>query len=287
MPTTTLNVYPGSDRPCKLKILQDSAPVDFSAVTRMKAEFIESSIVADSNINSAYFNWSLGDGVVVFDFSDLGLPVGQYIATITEFDSLHPNGQPFVSPADGNVVIFNVVGEVQNSLIVENGSNVPNANSYVNQANAREYAVARGIDTLPIDDDALAAMLIQAMDYIEAKGCLFQGYPTNTGQALSWPRTGVVINCQDFDANSIPKQLVGAQVQLAIAISKGVDILPTIKPSDFVIEETVGPITTKYSDPAKIALGDMSANVTAVNVLLQPLMFTCSETPYMFKTGRA
>ncbi|WBF76993.1 hypothetical protein PSV3_00292 [Septimatrevirus PSV34] len=49
------------------------------------------------------------------------------------------------------------------TIVVEDGSGVTNANSYVSVADARIYASNRGVE-LPLDDDELAAMLIRSTD---------------------------------------------------------------------------------------------------------------------------
>jgi hypothetical protein len=163
-------------------------------------------------------------------------------------------------------------------IIVETGANVPNANSYVSVDDARTYAANRGV-VLPADDDAVAAMLIQASDYLEAKSCEYQGVPTYTdpAQSLAWPRTGAIIGCTEFPSDQIPKQLIAAQVQLAMAVNAGIALFPNVTPQDYVTEETVGPITTKYADPSKIGVGDMSPQLTAVDALLANLFASCDS----------
>ncbi len=285
MGTTTLNVYPDRDRPCEITVYSDGAALDLSAVTRMTVEFVESTIVADTDVDPTLIDWSTGDGIVIFNFGALGLPIGRYIATLFEYDIDHPNGQPIIAPADDNLVIFNVVGDAAIVLTVEDGSNVVGANTYASVADARAYAKQRG-KVLPIDDDEVAVMLIQGMDYLESRGCKYQGYPTYDDQALSWPRKCVVINCQAVPEDAIPKQLTGALIQLVLAMNVGIDIFPNISAQDYVTEETIGPITTKYANPINIGLGDMSPQMTAVNALITPLMYTCAKTPFTLTTKR-
>jgi hypothetical protein len=172
------------------------------------------------------------------------------------------------------------------TIIVEDGSNVPDANSYVDVADAIAYAANRGI-TLPPGDET-AAMLMQAMDYIETKACDFQGKPTYTdpAQSLAWPRTGVILNCVAFPPDKIPKNLIAAQVQLAIAVNAGIPIMPNATPQDYVVEETVGPITTKYADPSKIGIGMLSPILTAVDALLSNLFATCETSAISLRTVR-
>lgn len=165
------------------------------------------------------------------------------------------------------------------ALIVEDGSNIANANSYAALTTARAYASARGL-SLPADDAQLEALLIQAMDYVEAQRSRFQGVKANATQALQWPRTDVVIDGVDFPANAIPVELVNAQIRLAVEANAGVDLMPT-QSGPFVVEDTTGPLTTKYSE--KIGT-TVEPTMTAVDVLLKPL-FGSQKTTGAFLTS--
>lgn len=157
---------------------------------------------------------------------------------------------------------------------VEDGSNVPNANAYISVAEFRTYCEDRGIE-LPVDNDEVAAMLIKSTDYLETFACQYLGKPTYPTQSLQWPRTGVEFHCEPFPDNAIPKTLKTAQSQLAIAVSQGIDLQPNISAADYVVEETVGPITTKYADP--IAAG-VAPVLTAANSALAPLFGNCGQS---------
>lgn len=169
------------------------------------------------------------------------------------------------------------------TITVEDGSNVANANSFVTLVEARSYAEARGV-TLPVADDSLAVMLIKACDYLEAQANRYQGEIANESQALQWPRIDVYISGSEtaFPSNAIPKQLKSAQSSLVVAISEGVDIMPNYSAADFVTEETVGPITTKYADPTKVGI---VPTLTAVDSLLAPL-FGSTATGFALRTMR-
>lgn len=168
------------------------------------------------------------------------------------------------------------------SIIVEDGSIVANANSYVSVADARTYAANRGV-SMPIDDDEVAAMLIQAVDYLEAQACRYQGKRTSTAQGLEWPRRGVLLHGDEVPVDVIPKSLIGAQVQLAMAISAGFDLQPNISPQDYITRETVGPITTEFADP--VAVGIMPT-FTAANALLAPLFGERALNRFALRTMR-
>src|SRR5690349_12886017 len=138
-------------------------------------------------------------------------------------------------------------------IIVEDGSGVENANSYVSVETARLYATNRGV-TLPASDDEVAAWLIKATDYLESFACKYQGHKTDCTYPLQWPRTGVVICCVDFPSDAIPKALKDAQCAAVIAQSEGLVLQPNITAQDYVTEETVGPITTKYANPVQTGI---------------------------------
>ena len=169
------------------------------------------------------------------------------------------------------------------TITVEDGSNVANANSFVTIVEARAYAVERGV-TLSATDDDVAVQIIKAKDYLESFANRYQGEIANESQALQWPRIDVYINGSKtaFPSNAIPKQLKSAQSALVVAINEGVDIMPNYSAADFVTEETVGPITTKYADPTKVGI---APTLTAVDSLLAPL-FGSTATGFALRTMR-
>ena len=171
------------------------------------------------------------------------------------------------------------------TIIVEDGSNVPNANSYLGLAAVREYAAHRGV-VLSSDDDDVASKLIVGMDYLEARECDFQGSRTYDDQALSWPRSGVVINCKAVADDAMPSQLKGALAQLVMALESGIDIAPNSSSDDFITSAKVGPLSVSFVDPSKTSGGDLSPNLTAVNALLAPLFGTCETSGFSLRSVR-
>lgn len=99
------------------------------------------------------------------------------------------------------------------ALIIEDGSIVTNANSYITLAEARSFALDRGV-TLSTDDDVLSALIFKAMDFLESKK--YQGAKVNTNQSLSWPRYNVFIDGYYADSSVIPKELKNACCQLVM-----------------------------------------------------------------------
>lgn len=154
------------------------------------------------------------------------------------------------------------------SIIVENGTNVANANSYNSIIELRSFALNRGVE-LPSVDDKVAVMAIKATDYLETKAEEYKGLPTYPDQSLQHPRTGVFIYGVEQPSNLIIKQLKTAHAMLVLAVNEGLSLLPNYSPQDYVIEETVGPIKTKYSDPSSVGIEN---TFTGVDKFLEPLI---------------
>lgn len=131
------------------------------------------------------------------------------------------------------------------ALIVEDGSIVVNANSYVNVTYARSYAADREFD-LPSSDDQLEAYLIRALDYIESYSERFKGSRVDEDQELSWPRDNVYIGGFLVPYTSIPKELKDLQSQLAVDINSGFDLMESTN-EPFVTREMVGTIRVDYA----------------------------------------
>lgn len=166
------------------------------------------------------------------------------------------------------------------AITVEDGSGVVGANSYVSIEDAREYAANRGY-VLSDEDDVVAAQLIRAFDYIEAKECEFQGERIYIESAF--PRRDVRINGVDLPINRIPSLLIAAQVQLAIAQLNGIDIMPNFVAADYVTKEKVGPLETTYADPVLVGI---APKLGAVDAMLAPLFGRCASGGMGIRTVR-
>lgn len=135
----------------------------------------------------------------------------------------------------------------QVTLVVEDGTIVPNANSFVNEDGIVAYALNRGV-VLPFtsdpEKDAVATLGILAMDYLRVLP--WKGEVVDVAQTTPWPRKNIVTPI--WPDNAIPLAVVEAQYQLALMAKNGVVLLPTYSGSGFIIEEKIGPIDTKYSE---------------------------------------
>lgn len=156
------------------------------------------------------------------------------------------------------------------ALVIENGSLVAGANSYVEVEEARAYADARA-STFTGDDAEVEAALIVAMDFLESLRAQYQGSKVDpAGQSLQWPRTGVVIDGWQVPITHIPKELKAAQCQLALESAAGTDLMPTGDGRE-VIREKVDVLETEYAPGAGGAPQPYLAKVMA---FLEPLIST-------------
>lgn len=165
------------------------------------------------------------------------------------------------------------------ALIVEDGSGVANANSYVSVAEYRAYATPRGV-SLPASDSEVETQLILAMDYLEVQ--CWRGIATYDDQSLAMPREQIYISGSLIADDVIPNKIKFAQMQLALQVNNGVDLMPTVVggASGAVIREKVGPLETEYA----------SSNVgtqpyfKSINALLGP--YLCSPGFGQFRATR-
>lgn len=126
------------------------------------------------------------------------------------------------------------------AIVIEDGTQVAGANSYVTEAELTAYATARGI-TLTGTAEPL---LIQAMDYIESRR--FKGDKMTKAQPLQWPRSGVYVDGYLIENDEIPGKLKSAQLALAVAIDAGNNPLATS--TQAVKREKVDVIEVEYQD---------------------------------------
>lgn len=158
-------------------------------------------------------------------------------------------------------------------IIVEDGTNVPNANSYITLDEAKTYAANRGV-TLPAEDEKVKALIINGTDYIELYRSKFKGVPTYDDQSLSWPRKGVIIGNVKVADNVIPRELKQIACMLVIEANNG-PLVVSNSGDAFVKKEKIGPIETEYSESvylAGAAVGGFGTSFPAVDALLADLL---------------
>jgi hypothetical protein len=131
------------------------------------------------------------------------------------------------------------------AIVVEDGTVVAGANSYLSLAAVRAFALARGV-TLSATDATVEVQLIKAKDYIEARDAYFVGRRVSEDQVLCWPRYAPSVR-----SDQVPAKIKDAQGFLVMADFAGVVVLPTgasLEPFP-VTKKKVGPLEKSYAVP--------------------------------------
>lgn len=116
------------------------------------------------------------------------------------------------------------------TIVVEDGTSVSGANSYVTTDELRTYADLRGL-SYPSDDVDIEILLIKAADYLESFRDRYKGDKSASTNALQWPRTDVYIDGYSITKTTIPTELKNAQIQIALD-AQAVEISPNELVSD-------------------------------------------------------
>lgn|GEM_PF-4934587 len=132
------------------------------------------------------------------------------------------------------------------AIVVEDGSIVEGANSYLSLEAVRAFALARGV-TLSSTDALVEQQLILAADYIESKEIRFVGYRADPeNQVLCWPRNAYCVR-----SDEVPAKIRQAQgfLVMAQASATPVNILPVGSPPEPfpVTKKKLGPLEKTYA----------------------------------------
>jgi hypothetical protein len=129
-------------------------------------------------------------------------------------------------------------------LIVEDGTGLANANSYVSLADADDYHLIRGNTVWgTLGNERKTQLLILAADYITYMfGPHFIGKKAVSTQALAWPR--ISITNMDLYGLGVPREVAEANAELAL-IQNTVPLMPS-STSPRKKKVKVGPIEVEY-----------------------------------------
>lgn len=162
------------------------------------------------------------------------------------------------------------------TLIVEDGTVVADANSFVDEAAIVAYALARGV-TLPFESDeeqdAVAVLGITAMDYLWALP--WRGELVDPSQTTPWPRKNMNVT-PDVAQDEIPHRVLSAQLQLTMLAHNGTILLPTSTGTGYIIEERIGPIVNRYSEKVGVSTDGLPI-IPGVRALLDPWLLGDTE----------
>lgn len=145
-------------------------------------------------------------------------------------------------------------------VIVETGSQVLGADSFVSEAELEAYADKRGI---AITGDS-TTLLLEAASYCE--GLQFLGNRLTKAQKMEWPRSGVVLSGFAVATDEIPDILKTLQIE--VALFHDVHGNPRSNIERLAISEQVGSIAVTYSDKSPLKLSYSQVITTLANKLI-------------------
>lgn len=140
------------------------------------------------------------------------------------------------------------------ALIVEDGTVVAGAESYISVADADTWHDDRGNTAwAALSTAAKEAALRKATDYmLQVYGRRWAGDRVDADQGLDWPRSGVEAHGFDVASDAVPAAVARACAELALRASTA-DLTPDV--TRVTLRETVGPISVEY-DPNGSPLPD-------------------------------
>lgn len=156
-------------------------------------------------------------------------------------------------------------------LIVEDGSIVPDADSFLSLADARALAAKYGY-SLPEDDTAAEAALRNGAMYIGLQEDALCGSRVSAAQELAFPRKGVNKLGIKIDSTSIPKAVLLAQMAAAVEYGSGTDVRASSDGRIVTEERVEGAVTVQYAATAGLANTGAEVTITKAMDALAPFL---------------
>ena len=157
------------------------------------------------------------------------------------------------------------------ALIIEDGTGVDDADSFVTIAQARTYAASYGY-TLPAADTDLEVALRQGAQYLGLFDGSLSGSKTDALQSLVYPRvdsyiisSGVKTSIAD---DYMPTQIKHAQIIAAATYGAGNDVRANDDGNSIASEAVAGAVSVSYFDNGKTGA---SIEITAAIDAMKPL----------------
>jgi hypothetical protein len=174
------------------------------------------------------------------------------------------------------------------ALIVEDGTGLVDAESYIAVADATTYHANRGNAAwAALASDAVREQLLRkATDYmVQVYRLRWKGWRVTTTQALDWPRSEVeradyaalqtngyttISGDYYYPADEVPREVTWACAELALKANDG-DLAADIE--QLIKREKVGPIEVEYADYSRA-----EKVFRAIDLLLAPFLNGMSGT---------
>lgn len=152
-------------------------------------------------------------------------------------------------------------------LIIEDGTVVPNADSFLSLVDARALAANYGLE-LPADDTEAEVALRQGYLYLLNYESQLSGQRVSSEQTGIYPRQNAYANCFAVDSDVIPQEVKLAQLNCSDAITKGLDTNATDDGNDLASFEVVDVYKESYKDSSSTSFNtQIKGAINALNPL--------------------
>lgn len=162
------------------------------------------------------------------------------------------------------------------ALIVEDGTIVTGAESYISVADADTYLAKFGKDAVwtTLTEGAKEILLRVSNSYMDTK-YYWKGKQATAGHTTNWPRSEVYIEENLLSSITIPEDISNANALLGAEAASG-DLFRNVDGGSTgqlvkSLEDMVGPLKTKteYYDSSNFS-GGTQVSFTEVNAMLRP-----------------
>ena len=153
-------------------------------------------------------------------------------------------------------------------LIVEDGTIVSGADSYVSLVDARALAAKYNL-SLPADDAEAEAALRNGAVYVGLQEPFMCGSRVSPLQELSFPRTGISLYGFPVANNVIPDQVKLAQLIAGVEYGNGADVRASSDGRATSLERVEGAVTVQYFNNGNTGA---TITITAAIDALRPLL---------------
>ena len=136
------------------------------------------------------------------------------------------------------------------TLIIEDGTGVADANSYISLVDARAMSEQFSW-TLPVDDDEASSALINGFYYLNGLEGQMCGTRTHEDQAGSFPREGCKCGPYLIPSDGIKNEVKQAQVRAAVTYGVGTDVNPDNDGKNVASEAVSGAVSVSYFNNGK------------------------------------
>ena len=161
------------------------------------------------------------------------------------------------------------------ALIVEDGSQVLNSDSYVNSTTIEAFLTERGLlsSTLATQSQR-ESMALRAMDHLNVLE--YNGSRVSNTQSLAFPRKGIMLSDnRELAEDVIPEELKQAQMWLIYYIDAGSD--PSTTQTQLVKSEQVDTLKIEYQDGGSFK----SSSINSLPNVKKLLKYLVSNTNYI------